>query len=208
MRTATAFAMVTAALVAWHVGRAIEPRPKMAIADRAAAPAGPTRASSTALRAARPAAGDAPFAAAKLRGQRNARATTSADVDPGRPERLQERWAGETEDGAWTEAATESLADMLESAGLEAEVVEDIECRATVCRIELAFGDFAAATKLAPLMAAQAEGLEVVPAAANANANGVAAGTDPAPDSEPRFVVYAARPGVRIEHVLALDRGI
>jgi hypothetical protein len=109
------------------------------------------------------------------------------DRPPPSPEsaQAQERaWEAEADDEAWTAAATESLADMMAGAGLAPAVVQGVACRKTLCRIELAFPDFASAMKLGSVVAAHRDGLEVVPM--------------PAVPAQPRYLVYAARPGERI----------
>lgn len=116
-----------------------------------------------------------------------------------RGQRLQQRWEGEADDAEWTQTARESLAGMFSEAGVAADVIQSVACRATICRIELAFPDFQSATKLGSLAAAQAQALEVVPVAPAEPAAAVPSDDPQLP--EPRYVVYAARPG---EHIVRL----
>lgn len=110
---------------------------------------------------------------------------------------LGDRWQAEANDEAWTAAATESLTEMMASAGLRAEVVQQVACRATLCRIELAFADFASTVKLAPVLAAGAGNMRVVAQPANELAH-----------PEPRYLVYVARPGERIARSTEDEPGI
>lgn len=115
-----------------------------------------------------------------------------------RAERLQQRWESEAPDQDWTQTATESLGDMLKSAELEPSVVQAVSCRASVCRIEMAFRDFADVHKLLPVVKTSAMSLEVVPAP---SAFRPASAAEPEASTEPRYLVYAARPG---EHIASL----
>ncbi|MDD9945960.1 MAG: hypothetical protein OXU20_33255 [Myxococcales bacterium] len=55
----------------------------------------------------------------------------------GRLRLLAQRWQGETFDPTWTEATREYVLETANAAEMDAEAVQDVDCRTTTCRVEL-----------------------------------------------------------------------
>lgn len=121
-----------------------------------------------------------------------------------RGERLQKIWETQAADEAWTNATSESLSDMITSAGLAGDVLKHVDCRATLCRIELALDGPQSAMKLGPVVAASPQSFEItrMPVHANEQPSSVEA------ESELHYVVYAARPGEQIALPDEAEQGI
>jgi hypothetical protein len=108
-----------------------------------------------------------------------------------RHELIAERWRGEAVDSEWTAAARASLGDLVRTAGIDLGVIAALDCHSTLCRVELEFPDHDSAMKLAAVTR-QLENVYVVD---RPNAS--------EPAAEPRYTVYAVRPGRKIAELFA-----
>ena len=132
--------------------------------------------------------GPEPNGAAREQASDDAAAETRSDA-------LEARFQAGEADASWRDAEQESIADLVETAGLPPGVVRSLECRAQLCRMSLALPGAAAAARLQTLV----DGTEQEYAIAA-----------PPPDSSPRtaeaatsegglaYVVYLSRPGMHV----------
>jgi hypothetical protein len=119
-----------------------------------------------------------------------------------RSERLGRQWQQEAPDAQWTDAERESIADMVRGADLDPGVVTSVSCRATLCRIALLLPDLVAAHKLAEQAGSDRTSYQIIEADDDITAGtALAAAESGTQQTAQRFVVYAARPGQRIDSI-------
>jgi hypothetical protein len=119
-----------------------------------------------------------------------------------RTERLGQQWRDEAPDVQWTDAERESIADMVRSADLDPGAVTSVSCRTTLCRIALALPDLTAANKLAAQAGSDRANYQVIDADDDIIAGtALAAAESDTQQAAQHYVVYAVRPGQRIDSI-------
>jgi hypothetical protein len=105
-------------------------------------------------------------------------------------ERMARRFGREAPDLEWTRAAQASIMSLIDSAELDRDAIVSVDCRATVCRVELRFSDPASMSRLSEVSEPYADvyALDFAPAA-----------------NPEHLALFAVRPGQRVSDLLAED---